>query len=154
MKRTEEYCKKVAKTCKTMREFWTRCRSVAAKASKEGWIDSYTWLTRERAKRNSLTEDECRRIARKFKTIRELRTNAASVYVVSSRNGWLKNFTWLKREVGIKHYRTKEDIFAISRKFKTMTDFRKKCPNECRYAWSHGWLDECTWLKKERPGRK
>ena len=154
MKLTEEYCKKVARTCKTMKDFWTRCRSVATKANREGWIDSYTWLTRERVKRNSLTEEECRRIAKKFKTLREFRTLATSVYVMSSRKGWIKNFTWLEREVGLKHFRTKDDIFAIARKFKTMKDFREKCPNECRYAWSHGWLKECTWLQRERPGRK
>lgn len=153
-RRTEDYCKKVAKTCKTMKEFWSKCRSVAEKAHKEGWIDSYTWLHRERVKRNSLTEEECRRIAKKYTTIREFRTLDTSVYVTAKRHGWLQSFTWLKREVGVKHFRTKDDIVKAARKFKTLKDFREKCPNECWYAWSHGWLVECTWLKRERPGRK
>ena len=83
-KRTKEHCEKVARTCTTMKEFWSKCRSVATKAHKEGWIDSYTWLERERVKRNSLTEEECRCIARKFKTIRDFRTKAPSAYVTAT----------------------------------------------------------------------
>ncbi len=154
MKLTEEYCKKVAKTCKTMKDFWSKCRSVASKAQKTGWIDSYTWLTRERVKRNSLTEEECRRIAKQFKTLRDFRTKATSAYVTANRHGWIQSFTWLEREVGVKHYRTKDDIVKVARKFNTMKDFRKQCPNECRYAWVRGWLEEFTWLKLERSGRQ
>ena len=151
---TPEYCKKVAQTCRTLKDFWTKCHSVAIKSSREGWIDSYTWLARERVKRNSLTEEECRRIAKKYTTIREFRTLDASAYVISTRNGWISSFTWLTREMAPKRVRTKEEVTRVARKFKTMKDFREKCPNECRYAWSHGWLEECTWLKRERPGRK
>jgi len=154
MKLTEEYCKAVAKTCKTMKDFWSKCRSVATKAQKAGWIDSYTWLARERVKRNSLDEEECRRIARKFKTIRDFRTKATSAYVTANRHGWIQSFTWLEREVGVKHYHTKDDIVKVARKCKTMKEFRKQYPNEYRYAWAHGWLDECTWLTRERQGRK
>lgn len=150
MKLTEEYCKAVAKTCRTMKDFWSRCRSVAMKAQREGWIDSYTWLARERVKRNSLTEEECRRIAKKFNTIRDFRTKEASVYATSVRNGWIRSFTWLTREISPKHFHTKKDILGIAGKFGTLKDFREKCPNESRYAWAHGWLDECTWLKRER----
>ena len=149
-KRTKEHCENVARSCKTMKEFWFTCRSAATKAQREGWIDSYTWLTRERVKRNSLTEAECRDIAKKYNTLRDFRTKDVSAYVTSVRNGWLQSFTWLEREVGVKHYRTKDDIVKVARKFKTMKDFREQYPNECRYAWAHGWLDECTWLKKER----
>lgn len=102
-KRTKEHCEKVARTCTTIKEFWSKCRSVATKAHKEGW---------------------------------------------------LKSFTWLAREISQKHFRTTEDILEIAGKFRTLKDFREKCPNECRYAWAHGWLEECTWLKRERPGRK
>ncbi len=152
-KRTKEHCENVARSCKTMKEFWYTSRSAATKAQQEGWIDSYTWLTRERVKRNSLTESECRDIAKKYNTLRDFRTKEVSVYVTSVRNGWLQSFTWLEREVGVKHYRTKDDIVKVARKFKTMKDFREQYPNECRYAWAHGWLDECTWLKKERRGK-
>jgi hypothetical protein len=154
MKLTEEYCKAVAKTCKTMKDFWSKCRSVATKAQKAGWIDSYTWLARERVKRNSLDEEECRRIAKKFKTIRDFRTKAQSAYVTANRHGWIQSFTWLEREIGEKHYRTKDDIVKVARKFKTVKDFCEQYPNEYRYAWAHGWLKECTWLKRENRGRK
>lgn len=153
-KRTKEHCEKVARTCTTIKEFWSKCRSVATKAHKEGWVDSYTWLARERTKRNSLTKAECRAIAMTYSTLRDFRTKEVSVYVTSVRNGWLKSFTWLAREISQKHFRTKEDILEIAGKFRTLKDFREKCPNECRYAWAHGWLEECTWLKRERPGRK
>ena len=153
MKLTEDYCKKVAKTCKTMKDFWSKCRSVATKANREGWIDSYTWLVRERVKRNSLTEEECRRIAKKYTTLRDFRTGEPSVYAISSRKGWIRGFTWLTREVGPKHYSTKEDIIKIASKFNTMKDFRHAYPNECHYAWEHGWLDEFVWLKRGKPGR-
>lgn len=153
-KRTKEHCEKVARTCKTINEFWSKFRSAATKAQQEGWIDSYTWLERERVKRNSLDEEECRRIAKKFKTLRDFRTKAPSAYVTANRHGWIQSFTWLEREVGVKHYRTKDGIAKLARKFKTMKDFRDQYPNEYRYAWAHGWLKECTWLQRERRGRK
>lgn len=37
-KRTKEHCEKVARTCTTIKEFWSKCRSVATKAHKEGWV--------------------------------------------------------------------------------------------------------------------
>ena len=78
-KRTKEHCEKVARTCTTIKEFWSKCRSVATKAHKEGWNDSYTWLARERAKRNSLTKAECRAIAMTYSTLRDFRTKEVFV---------------------------------------------------------------------------
>jgi hypothetical protein len=149
-KRTQEYCEQAARTCKSIGEFWSKHRSAATKAHLEGWIDSYTWLERGRAKRYSLDEDECRRIASQYRTNKDFRTHEPSAYVISCKNGWLESFTWLKREMDTKHFHTYEEIAKISKKFKTMKDFREKCPNECHYAWEHGWLKSFTWLKRAR----
>lgn len=45
---TEKYCETVARRCKSVAEFFKRYHSAANKALKEGWYDSYTWLSRER----------------------------------------------------------------------------------------------------------
>jgi hypothetical protein len=73
-KRTQEYCEQVARTCKSIGEFWSKHRSAATKAHMEGWIDSYTWLTRERAKRYSLDEDQAKKL------IREVDKDRSSFY--------------------------------------------------------------------------
>ena len=149
-KRTREYCEQVARTCKTMKEFWTKCRSAATKAQMEGWIDSYDWLLRERCKRNSLDEKECRRIAKQYETLRDFRMHDTSAYVISTRNGWLKSFTWLKRELDVKHVRTLEEVTNLAKRFKTLKDFRESYFNEYRYAWQHGWLENFTWLTRAK----
>lgn len=153
-KRTREYCEQVARKYSSLKDLCTMERSVSNKAFAEGWIDDYTWLSRERARRNSLTEEECARISRQFSTLREFRLGNPSAYVISTKNGWIQSFTWLQREIGKKTYHTREELAELSKRFRTAMEFRTNCYKEYHYAWEHGWLNDFIWLEKTTRGRK
>ena len=150
---TKEYCESVARGCKTVREFWNEHRSVAQKAQTEGWYDSYMWLQRIRVKRNTHTEEACRKVAKKCKSIREFRENYTSAYVTSVRHGWLKDFTWLKRELSPKTYWTVDTVTAEAKKYDTKKAFREGCPLAYYYACHHGFIAAFDWLTEVRHGR-
>jgi hypothetical protein len=150
---TKDFCEQAARRCTTLKEFWSRFRSEAAKSYTAGWMEEFTWLARERVKRNSLTEDACRQAAMQYPSIREFRTGNPSVYATSARKGWLSSFTWLTREMGVKTFHTKESLAEFSRRFRTLKEFREAFPNEYHYAWEHKWLNDFTWLDKTPRGR-
>jgi len=151
---TREYCEEAARTCSSLKELCVKHRSVAIKAFKEGWIDDYTWLARQRAKRNSLSEEVCARIAREYATLHDFRHGNPSAYVTSVRKGWLHNFHWLVREMRCKTYHDKDELVTLSMKFSTNQEFRVAFPNEYHYAWEHGWLKDFKWLTKAKRGPK
>lgn len=152
-KLTEEYCKSVAMTCRSTKEFWNQHRSVAMKAQKMGWYDSYTWLVRERVPRNFWTYEACLAEASKFKTIEEFRLKASSAYVIANKKGWLKSFG-LERGVGEKHFWTEDTCREEALKYKTKGDFREGSPSAYNMACHKGWMPHYTFLKSRKTVNK
>ena len=152
-KLTEEHCKIVAMTCKTVKEFWSKHRYVAMKAADKGWYSSYTWLRRERVPRNFWTYEACLAEASKYSTIAEFRVNSSSAYVTANQKGWLKHFG-LKRGMGEKHFWTEETCREEALKYKTKGDFREGCPSAYYMAIHKGWMPSFTFLESRKKFRK
>ncbi len=147
---TKEECEKIARSCSTWLEMFQKYRGVLNKAYKHGWIKDYTWLHRDRRPHNSLTEKECRRIAKRYKSVKEFMLNDMSAYVTASKNGWLETYKWLVRG----RPRTRKEIAALAVKFSTKKDFHAAYPAEYKYAYRHGWLNNFKWLTKAKHGPK
>lgn len=152
-KLTEEYCKSVAMSCETTLEFWKKHRSVAMKAQKMGWYESYKWLRRDRVPRNYWTYDNCKAEASKYSTIAEFRTQSSSAYVIANKKGWLKSF-WLERGKGEKHFWTEETCREEALKYKTKGDFMEGCPSAYYMALHKGWMPSFTFLESRKKFRK
>jgi hypothetical protein len=152
-KLTEEYCKSVAMSCETTLEFWNKHRSVAMKAQKMGWYESYTWLRRDRVPRNYWTYENCKAEASKFKTIEEFRSKSSSAYVIANKKGWLKSFG-LGRKMGEKHFWTEDTCRTEALKYKTLGDFRNGSPSAYYMAVHKGWIPSFTFLERQRKIRK
>jgi hypothetical protein len=60
-------------------------------------------------------------------------------------HGWLKDYTWLKRqEQEIVSY---EEAYEESKKYKYFGDFATKSQRQYNAAYKRGWLKDYTWLK-------
>lgn len=154
MRLTKEYCESVARSCSDTKDFWNKHRSVAMKAAKMGWYDDYTWLPRYRVHRNHWTEEACREVALKYKSVREFRENDLSVYTLANSRGWSKSYTWLAREVAPKGIWTEERCLEEAKKYGTKTEFLKGSPNAYYTACRKGWLKSYTFLERKRRSRK
>ena len=148
-KLTEEYCKSVARSCKTTKDFWNKHRSVATKAVKMGWYDSYTWLRRERVPRNFWTYEACMVEASKYRTLLDFREKSPTAYVTSVRNGWLSQFG-LERLHVEKHFWTEETCREEARKYSTKGEFRLACPSAYYMALHKKWMQSFTFLGRKK----
>jgi hypothetical protein len=67
-------------------------------ASKEGWINDYTWLENCRNLPGYWTYEKCYNAARKYKIKKDFRLNEPQAYSAATNNHWIKDYTWLKNK--------------------------------------------------------
>jgi len=96
-KLTEETCRKEAEKYSTLLGFIKGSPQHYHKARIFGWVDKFTWLKRERKVKGYWTYENCRKEAENYKTQRGFRKGCASAFLISGRNGWLKDFGWLEK---------------------------------------------------------
>ena len=71
-----------------------------ASAYKNGWLNDYYWLERERIKRGFWQDyNNCYNEAKKYARKVDFMNNARSAYVSALRKGWLKDYTWFKKNI-------------------------------------------------------
>jgi len=147
---TREFCETVSRKFKTLRAFCKGDWSAASKAMSEGWLDEFTWLKRQRVKRGTYTKEECRRLAKKCRTLAEFSTKYRCAEVMARRNGWLKEFTWLEMQHSSPIRWTTEALVKEAKKYKTLNEFYKGNRNAYSVAYHHGLLGQFTWLERKR----
>ena len=70
-------------------------------ASRNGWINDFTWLQKQKPNiRRVWTEEKCREEALKYKSSSEFRKGNKSAFKAATRYKWLKDYKWLKQETG------------------------------------------------------
>ncbi|MBR5963584.1 MAG: hypothetical protein IK000_05485 [Bacteroidaceae bacterium] len=118
------------------------------------WLEQYRnkgWSILNRAKTGSLgslfnrkwTESTCLEEAKKYETIKEYRRTNESCYNVAKRNGWLKNYTWLKETRKPNGYWNSYDIcHNAAKECKTRSEFAIKYDGAYRKARENNWLDD------------
>ncbi len=139
-KLTYEYCKKIASTCKTRKEFEKINRSAYGKSCEMKWIEEFI----PNKIYNERTYEECVEIAKQYKTNKEFRKNNLSVYNYCQRHKWLKNFNWLIRTAHFEKRNpiSKDEVIEKSKLFKFKNEFKKKYPSHYRKALKMGWLND------------
>ena len=67
-------------------------------ARKNNWLKDYTWLEQDRKRRGYWNNYEnCYNEALKYNTRHEFKSGCNRAYIISIKNGWLNNFTWIKK---------------------------------------------------------
>ena len=124
------------------------------------WIERYKelgWHVLNRMKGGSIgtlgsgrwNHESCYTEAKKFKSLKDFRTNSPQAYRKAYKRKWLEEYVWL--EDNIKHrqdYYTYEKCFEIAKKYQSQLEFRRKQNGAFRSAQKNNWLDDYVWHKQ------
>lgn len=148
-KLTYEYCKSVALTCKTRKEFQKIDSSAYKKSCAMNWIEEFI----PNKMHNKRTYEECMEVAKKYKSIKEFRMNDLCVYSYCQRKKWLKTFDWLTRKYSFekrKKYQklTYEEWYSIAKNFETKQKFRKEHPELVNMGYRNNWFKKYNLFKQ------
>ena len=117
----------------------------------EYWLNKYKedgWTMLNSAKTGSIgalgkgkwNKKTCMEESKKFKSRTEFCKGNGSAYNVACKNGWIDEYTWLKRQYHDKW--TYETCMEESKKFKSRTEFCKGNGSAYNVARKNGWLDD------------
>lgn len=99
--------------------------------------------------------EKCYNEAIKYSNVGDFKKNTPSAYEKSIRNGYLRDFHWLKgRVLNVKRVRTYDECVEIARKYNSLKSFYKNERRIYRYSTERGWISDFTWLKKEKEHKK
>lgn len=132
-KLTYEYCKSIALTCKTRKEFEKIDSSAYRKSCAMKWIEDFI----PNKMYNERSYEECLEVAKQYKTNKEFRKNDLLVYNYCQRKKWLERFDWLTR-----NNISKGEIIEKSKSFKFKNKFKKAYPSHYAKALKKGWLND------------
>lgn len=133
-----------AKKCKTLQEFKKTFYQAYNVSVKENWLKDFNWLKRL----NKWSYNSCIEESKKYKSKVEFQKNNGSAYAYSRKHGYLKEMIWLEpkcKENG--YWDIKENCIEESKKYKSRTEFQKKCVGAYIKSRINGWLNEMIWLK-------
>lgn len=89
--------------------------------------------------------------AKEFETTKDFRIKAKSAYESACRNGWLKDYDWLRKarkECG--YWCSYEKCYEAAKQCKTRSELNDKFPAAYRHCCKNNWLDNFTWLIDKR----
>lgn len=146
-----ETCLEEAKKYKSKAEFQQKCGSAYVTATKNGWINDYTWFERPVVHNKKWTYETCLEEAKRYKTKTEFRNLCSGAYNAAYKNGWLNDYTWLEdgNKIAVENRRkwNKETCYEEAKKYKSKVEFRKLSSGTYDAAYKNGWLVEYTWLE-------
>ena len=88
--------------------------------------------------------------SQKYTVVTEFMNNAITAYTIAKKNDWLKEMTWLapSKHKPSGYWKIKENVIMESKKYKSVTEFRRKKSRAFDSAKINGWLNEMDWLSK------
>lgn len=92
-------CFEEAKNYSSVYAFQKGNSSAYHAAKKGGWLNKYTWFKPSRKPRGYWDYEHCYSEAKKYKSIREYQKGSSGSYRVAHKNGWVKDYTWFKKDV-------------------------------------------------------
>ena len=88
------------------------------------------------------TYDRCYEEVKKYKTKRELYKGNRTVYKLSRKNGWLKDYTWLVlKNKPNGYWNNYKNCLDETKKYKSRSEFKKGCASAYNASRKNGWLD-------------
>ena len=142
-------CLEFAKKCNSRNEFRLKYYKQYNIARKEKILDDFEWL---KPKLTYWTKEKCLEESKKYKTKVEFQKKCGSAYVYARKHNLLKEmeqwFTPLCKLNG--YWKDKEKCLEESKKYKSKSEFQKKCNGAYKQSLTNDWLKEMTWLKQEK----
>ncbi|MCR5314331.1 MAG: GIY-YIG nuclease family protein [Bacteroidaceae bacterium] len=104
-------------------------------ASEKGWLKAMTWFKEKRKPNNFWTKERVFKESRKYSNKKEFEKNAKTAYWWATREGWLKQMTWLKPlPLGPISIWTREKIIEESKKYTSRKEFAVNSPTAYQHA--------------------
>ena len=147
-----DYCYKEARKYKTRKEFQVGCSCGYYHARINKWLDDYTWFVHPEVSNKKWNKETCYDEAKKYETLKEFAEKKSGCYSVALKNGWLGDYTWLKRKQKTNGYWDYDKCFNEAIKYSSRREFKEENDSAYRSAIKNGWIDEYTWFTK--PNKK
>ena len=155
---SKKKCFEESKKYSSRADFFNNSSSAYQKALKEGWLEEMTWLsnTHKHPRGYWMKKENVINESKKYTSKIDFQNNNTSAYQAALRNGWIKEMTWLVKQIQkpFGYWKIKENVINESKKYTTIIDFRKKSIIAYRTAKKEGYLDELIWLKKTNHSKK
>ena len=148
LKYTKEYCKSIADTCKSRKEFKNKNINAYHKALAEHWLDEFG-LTIDR--HIKWTKEACINAASECYRWSEFHDKYPGAYYSVIKNNWRNELVF---PVPIKcKKRTNEEITNVAKQYTSYSEFYRKERSFYYLAHKHKILQTFTWLqrKEDRP---
>jgi hypothetical protein len=97
---TYELCEKESKKYSSRSEFSKRCNGAYNMARINGWLEKFVWLKRQIHPAGYWTYEHCAEESKKYRTLAEWRKKNQTSYNKARDSGWIKEFTWFKKNNG------------------------------------------------------
>lgn len=137
---TYERCYEEAKKFKTRTDFLNaKGLSRAYKVARaNGWLEDYTWFEEFSKPAGYWTYERCLEESKKYISRNDFRKGNQSAYTISNRNGWMKDFVWLKAP----KYWTYEECKEIAKKYSTRSAFKNGDRRAYSASVAHKWMND------------
>lgn len=98
------------------------------------------------------TENTCYAAAKECMTLKEFSTKYPSACVRARENGWIHDYTWLKKVIRRPHgyWKDFDRCYNIAKQYTTKKDFREKSPECYTASVNYGFIKDFTWLRDQR----
>ena len=103
--------------------------------------------------RGKWTFEKAYKIAQAFETVNDMCEEYEYLYKISKARGWLEKFTWFRgEEIRIEKQTkwTEEVCREEALKYTSRKDFRRMCKGAYDKSKEMGWLDDYTWLSRQK----
>lgn len=126
--------------------------------AREGyWVDYYksvNYKVLNRSKTGGIgaigagtwTKKKCLEEAKKYTTYSEFRVNCDSAYSAATRNGWIKEYTWLVLTRKTPRFWDYDACYAEAQKYTIKSNFIKNSGTAYSVARENGWTKDYSWL--------
>ena len=149
MKWSKETCLEEASKYKTRGDFAVMSSGAYEVARQNGWLNYYTWFE-EKQKPVGYWDsyENCYNAAIECKNKTEFAHRFNRAYVISKKNEWIKDYTWLnkKRQAHNKKW-DYITCFDEARKYRSKKEFSTNAHGAYKVALKNGWISTYDWFE-------
>lgn len=142
-------CKEEAKKYKKRVDFQKACSGAYNMARINGWIDEYYWFEPAKTQKK-WNYETCLIEAKKYTSRSEFQKGSNQAYFVARVNGWLEEYDWFERPIVHNKKWTYNTCKEEAKKYKSRTEFGKKCGGAYYAAIRNGWIEEYEWFEENK----
>lgn len=144
-------CFEESKKYNSRGEFFNNSSSAYQKALKEGWLEEMTWLSNSHRYPRGYWGDKEHVIeeSKKYKSKKEFGEKNMGAFLSAYKHKWINEMKWL---AGIElhpkgYWDIKENVINESKKYKTLSEFRRNSETAYKSAKKNNYINEMVWLE-------